>query len=71
MPCPCKDCSLCAFRQVQRSVERVLADVKQKYDEAQGQARDASAAIAQAEVDLALIKQVQQAKLEEIQQLCK
>ncbi len=57
--------------QVKKSVETVLGDVKQKYDEAQGQVHDASATIAQAEADLALVRQVQKDKMEEIHELCK
>ncbi len=69
--CLCGSCSIC-FKcfQVTKSVETVVSDVKQKYDEAQKQVQDASAGIAQAEADLALIQKVQQQIMEEIKRLC-
>lgn len=57
--------------QVEKSVARVLEDMKKKYQDALDQMGGAQANVAKASSDLDIIKQVQQQKMEEIKQLCK
>ncbi len=56
--------------QVEKTVEKVLEDMKKKYQDALDQMGGAQANAAQAETDLDMIKQVQQQKMDEIKQLC-
>ena len=56
--------------QVEKSVEKVLEDMKKKYQDALDQMGGAQANAVQAETDLDMIKQVQQQKMDEIKQLC-
>lgn len=56
--------------QVEKTVEKVLEDMKKKYQDAMDQMGGAQANAAQAGTDLDVIKQVQQQKMDEVKQLC-
>ena len=57
--------------QVESSVSKVLADMKQKYDAANKRSAQARSQQNKSKSDLDMIKQVQKAKLDEIKKLCR
>ena len=81
MPAATGQCLSCAYVQlmcfinitpvqVEKTVEKVLEEMKQKYQDALAAMSGAQANAVEAESDLDMIKQVQQQKMDEIKQLC-